>query len=205
MNETLQTLAQITADRRAEAAADLRQHGGEKDHFGQLTAAVKNLLGPDRARLKKYISPEDYPRTYRGGIFKYWAKAPETQKMEMLDLEAPVLKIISDYAETQEMNITQKRLTARAIAYDLHKKLSNTKQTIMKDEPPRQEEKNVLLDTLWPEVERLRREGYDFEQTAGIMNAITKGRLKAGTAKIAAEYYRRHPEEKPKNKKAALA
>jgi len=203
MNETLSTLAQLTADRRAEAAADLRRHGGEKDRAAALTSAIKNLLGKDRARLKKYISVEDYGKQYRAGVFKFWAKATETEKLEMLALEIPCLKIISTYDEIQELTEQQKRLAVRAIAYDLYKKLGDTKQTITKEEKPNQKEKNVLLDTLFPEAERLHGEGYDFEQISGILSAVTKGRLKAGAAKIAAEYYRRHPNEKPKNKKAA--
>ena len=200
MNETLQTLAQYTADRRAEAAAAIRDHGGEKEFFPATAAAIKKLIGADHSKLKKYLlTGDEYGKKYRSNIFRYWNKSAELDKVKMISLEAPALKVISTYGECELLTLDEKKLVARAVAYDLYRELGHTNQMITNDQPAKKNKANdVLLNTLWAEVEREKAQGYDFEQIAGMLAAITKGRLSVGASKIANEYYTRHPDEKKK-------
>ena len=200
MNETLQTLAAYTADRRAEAAAAIRDRGGEKELFPETSAAIKKLLGADHAKLKKYLPDgSEYGKKYRSNIFRYWNKSAELDKVKMISLEAPALKVISTYGECELLTIDEKKLVARSIAYDLYRELGHANQTITNDKPQKKNKANdVLLNTLWAEVERQKAQGYDFEQIAGMLQAITKGRLTVGASKIANEYYTRHPDHKKK-------
>lgn len=210
MDATLATLAEYTNQQRAEAAATLREHGGEKEHFAAMQAAVKNLLGDDPKRQTKHrnkyfdYTGEDYPRKYRAVLYKYWAKLSEAEKLKIISLEAVVLKILAGYK--YDLSENELRLSARCVAIDLYRQLGKPTSSASKaaeEKTATKEKKDVLLDTLFAEVERLRRNGYDFEQISGMMKAITKGRLKAPANKIADEFYKRHPEEKPQNRKAA--
>ena len=207
MNDTLQTFAEYTAARRAAAAADIREHGGEKDRFSAVEKALRKMIGLDHQKLKKYLpTGEDYGLKYRGNVFKYFNHSPESQKLKMIELEAPVYKILSQIEEFKNLSEPEKRLAARAAAFDLFRELGKASQTITNatanETKHKSKTKEVLLSTLWAEVEREKAQGFDFEQISGMLKAITKDRLIVGASKIADEYYKRHPEARP-NKKAA--
>jgi hypothetical protein len=210
MNETLQTFAEYTAERRAAAAAALRAHAGEKGYLQQTTdAMIKITGGKDRIKLKKYLpDPEnEHGKKYRSSLWKYWRTSSESDKLKMIAFESPALKLLASFPECEGLTQEEMRLAARAIATDLYRELGRSNQFVVRSTVDEKKHKGktqeVLLNTLWAEVERERSQGFDFEQISGMLKAITKNRLHASAAKIADEYYKRHPEQAPKNRKAA--
>lgn len=209
MNETLTTLASYTAERRAAAAAALRDNAGKKEYLPQTQAAIQKMIGgKDRERLKKYLpdSTNEHGKKYRSSLWRYWQKLNELEKMKTISFELPALRILSNLSECQELTQEELRLAARAIAIDLWRELGHVDQNVVQstidENKHKAKTKEVLLNTLWAEVEREKEQGYDFEQIAGMLKAITKSKLNVSAAKIAAEYYIRHPEARPKRKAA---